>query len=262
MQPPTSKPTYPSKKKKGALTSRERTRLRKQKIHQFLPCFFDVPAADVQEILKISHHTLDPLRRSLGLQKWPFMDVARNRFCMSADEIAALRSSMMAVADPEMYQILVQMEEKAKECKEFVKLQASHRLLHNRWRRTRKTKPEPEEGGEPAEKKPTPTKTEQLDRLLTANLQLVGEGPSLETLMIDDAMLPGDTEFWHEISQILSSPPGHPCKQDDVTRQNCKVEDDETSHPCKMEEESEPYYYPFSAAEPNEPCPVHSQLCF
>jgi hypothetical protein len=215
----------------------------------------------VQEILKISHHTLDPVRRSLGLQKWPFMDVTRNRFCMSADEIAALRSSMMAVADPEMRETLLLMEDKAKECKEYSKLQARHRLLHNRWRRSRKERTEREE---PIEQKPAPPKTEQLDRLITSNLQLVEEGPPLETL-IDNAMLPGDTEFWQEISQILCPSSSQPCIQDDVTSQNCKIEEDETSHSCTMEEEeSEPYYYNpfFGAVEPSEPCPVHSQLCF
>lgn len=218
-------------KKKSSTSGRERARIRRQKIHQYLPCFFDVPAADVQEILRISHHTLDPVRRSLGLQKWPFMDVTRNRFCMSADEIASLRSSMMAVADAEMRETLRQMDDKARECKEFMKMQARHRLL-KRSRKPKKEQPNPEK---PEQRADVP-KTEQLEQLITANLQLIEEGPSLETL-IDNAMLPGDTQFWQEISQILSSP----------------------SQPCKREEE---VHYPFSAVELDEPCPSPPELYF
>lgn len=192
-----------------ASSRKERINYRKQQLHRFLPCFFDVPAADVQEILGISHHTLDPVRRSLGLQKWPFVDVSRNRFCMSAEEIAAMRTRMMPLADEQMQQTLRLMEEKSAECKRFKEEQSRHCMLHNRRRRARK---DTENDFKMLE--PTEPRTEQLDRLLTANQQLIEEGPSLDELIERHAILPGDTQFWQEISQLLASSLDEPCAED------------------------------------------------
>ena len=91
------------------------------RIKSFLPCFFDVPAKDVHRILAISHHRLDPLRRALNLDSWPYNEVTRNRFCMSREEIEGLRMHMMQVADPAMREILQQMEARALECQQALK---------------------------------------------------------------------------------------------------------------------------------------------
>jgi len=88
-----------------------------QKMMPFLPCFFDVPSGDVQIILSISHHTLDPMRRAVGLDRWPYLEVMRDQFCMTSDEISAYRERMMGVADEEMKAILSRMAMRAAECR-------------------------------------------------------------------------------------------------------------------------------------------------
>ena len=89
-----------------------------ENMQRFLPCFFDVPAADVQTILGVSHHTLDPMRRNLGLARWPYVDAIRRRFCMTLEEIAALRSRMMSIADKDTRKLLRRMQRRAEECRE------------------------------------------------------------------------------------------------------------------------------------------------
>lgn len=88
-----------------------------QKMMPFLPCFFDVPSGDVQVILSISHHTLDPMRRAVGLDKWPYLEVSRDQFCMADDEIRAYRDRMTGVADDAMKKILKRMATRAEECR-------------------------------------------------------------------------------------------------------------------------------------------------
>ena len=206
----------PRKFDQHKLSKKDKTNLRNAKIQQFLPCFFDVPAAEVQDILGISHHTLDPARRSLGLQKWPFVDVSRNQFCMTAVEISSLRTKMMCIADDEMHAILVQMSQKAEECKSLLEHRRRLRVVNKKQHRSGKTtitgKTPPASRGVP---------NEELGRLIECNMQLVQQteetlleqqappAPILDDLqlqeLIDNASITNDTQFWTEISQLLAS---------------------------------------------------------
>ena len=85
---------------------------------RFLPCFFDVPVKYVHIILNVSHHTLDPMRRAFNLDRWPYGEVMKGKFYMTLEEIAELRTSMMASADEPMREILSRMAVCAEECKE------------------------------------------------------------------------------------------------------------------------------------------------
>jgi hypothetical protein len=76
-----------------------------KRLKPFLPCFFDLPLKEVLKILNVSHHTLDPIRRSMGLTKWPCVDILRGKL-WNHEEIVALRAQMMPVADTEMQRIL------------------------------------------------------------------------------------------------------------------------------------------------------------
>lgn len=76
-----------------------------KRLHPFVACFFDLPLKNVLKILNVSHHTLDPIRRSMGMKKWPFVDIVRGKYCQR-EEIVALRARMMPVADTEMQRVL------------------------------------------------------------------------------------------------------------------------------------------------------------
>lgn len=207
----------PSKMDPSKLSKKEKTSIRNAKLQRFLPCFFDVPAAEVQDILGISHHTLDPARRALGLQKWPFMDVYRNKFCMNAEEIRNLRTKMMPLADEEMHEILVKMSTKAEE---------SRIVLEHRKQLTWKNKVA-HKGKARGAAHTVPN--EELGRLIENNLQMISQfeqasrnepkdavlpfceeitTTELDNLqlqeLIDNASITNDTQFWSEISQLLA----------------------------------------------------------
>lgn len=76
-----------------------------KRLHPFVGCFFDLPLKHVLQILNVSHHTLDPIRRSMGMKKWPFVDIVRGKYCQR-EEIVALRAQMMPDADTDMQKIL------------------------------------------------------------------------------------------------------------------------------------------------------------
>ena len=160
-----------------------------ENMQRFLPCFFDVPAADVQNILGVSHHTLDPMRRNLGLARWPYVDAIRRRFCMTLEEIADLRSRMMTVADKDTRKILRKMQLRAEECAE----------------RRRSLRPLPV--------RPI-VHTDELARILQDGLPSKADGSDSETE--DSALLlraltsedpAEDAAFWEEISDILGGLP-------------------------------------------------------
>jgi hypothetical protein len=166
-----------------------------ENMQRFLPCFFDVPAADVQTILGVSHHTLDPMRRNLGLARWPYVDAIRRRFCMTLEEIAALRERMMTVADKDTRKILRRMQRRAEEC------MARRKALR------------------PLAVKPV-VHTDQLARILQDGLAPVPpDDASSDSEVEDDSALmqaltaPGpaeDAAFWEEISEILGGLPVAP----------------------------------------------------
>lgn len=76
-----------------------------QRLVPFVACFFDLPLKQVLQILNVSHHTLDPIRRSMGMKKWPFVDIVRGKYCQR-EEVVAMRAQMMPVADTDMQRIL------------------------------------------------------------------------------------------------------------------------------------------------------------
>lgn len=80
----------------------------------FVTCFFDLPLKNVLQLLGVSHHTLDPIRRSMGMKKWPFVDIVRGQYC-EREEIVAMRAQMMPAADTEMQRLLCRAAAKAEE---------------------------------------------------------------------------------------------------------------------------------------------------
>ena len=85
-----------------------------KRLQPFLPCFFDIPLKDVLKILNVSHHTLDPIRRAIGLSKWPFVDIVRGKF-WNHEEVVALRAQMMPIADTDMQKILCRVATRSQE---------------------------------------------------------------------------------------------------------------------------------------------------
>jgi hypothetical protein len=180
------------------------------RIKRFLPCFFDVPAKDVHRILSISHHRLDPLRRALNLDCWPYNEVARNQFCMSREEIEGLRSRMMEVADAPMRETLERMRERARECKVESKLPRTKTPAYKRAKPDALT--EVIEQGFSAEPFPLPPckRARRVEEPVQEDQLPSMSGELWEEL----ARLPEDQVFWDEISRILlpdENEPFEPC---------------------------------------------------
>jgi len=209
---PTTEPACPKKRVRTRIAKRKTLDClaklqadRREMIRRFLPCFFDLPVSEAQELLAVSHHTLDPVRRGLGLVRWPFADVSRDRFCMSAAEIAELRERMIPLAEGAMQASLQKASERAKDVRQFLDLQAEIRLLHFRKKK---------------EKDPLlqVKLTAELDQLLSAHRPSVQQEaePKQEEEPVTkpeeaperpEWLLPGDTQFWHEVSTILLHEP-------------------------------------------------------
>ena len=102
-----------------------------ERILPFLTCFFDLPLKSVLQLLNVSHHTLDPIRRSMGLKKWPFVDIVRGQYCQRED-IVAMRAEMMPVADTEMQRLI---------CRAATRSEEFWTNSSKRIERTRKRKP-------------------------------------------------------------------------------------------------------------------------
>jgi hypothetical protein len=93
-------------------------KLRPVDIKPYLPGAFHVPVKEIYEILGMSHHTLAPMRRELGLSRWPFADVCKGDFRMggvrkSWDDVEDTRLSLMKGADERIVKILEVMGERA-----------------------------------------------------------------------------------------------------------------------------------------------------
>jgi hypothetical protein len=143
------------------------------RLKPFLPCFYDVPFKQVQKILGVSHHTLDPIRRSLNLDRWPYAQIAKGTFC-SREDVVTLRGEMMSSADNEMQKILC-------------KISTASELI---WRPTREQDP-------PLPNPPPPSVADPHD-LHAAHEQE-------DQLLLDSFTDREDsTAFWEEIGQLFS----------------------------------------------------------
>lgn len=160
--PATREPKSKGKALPGLLASKL------SQIKPFLPCFFDLPFRELQMMLGTTHHTLDPLRRELGLLRWPYGDVMRGKFCMTSDEIVTLRQNMMQVADAGMRDVMATAEQKAAECK-------------STWQPRKVYKKKPP--------MPVHQKPDALDKILTAGLILL-QGSEHPTAHSDDSDIP------------------------------------------------------------------------
>lgn len=151
------------------------------RLRPFIPCFFDVPYKIVQEILGVTHHTLDPLRRELGFDRWPYPDVKSDNFCMTSDEINTKRQEMMLVADERMRGILVLMQEEA--CK-----------ARTNWRKPRARR---------REKRPQNTEGQ------SEGIQEIDTYPQPILLQQNGGFVVNEESraFWDEISNILFNTP-------------------------------------------------------
>lgn len=188
-----------------------------QKMMPFLPCFFDVPSGDVQVILSISHHTLDPMRRAVGLDKWPYLEVSRGQFCMTDDEIRTYRDRMMGVADDAMKKILKQMAKRAEDCR------TSKRPLQP-MKRSKTQGPDKKALCDLMQEDSVPSTPPSLSALLATHAEPEGLSEDIfaHTEMVDAAVqvafgeelgINPEQAFWDEISQILmedATPPDGP----------------------------------------------------
>jgi hypothetical protein len=169
------------------------------RIQRFLPCFFDVPAKDVHAILNVSHHTLDPIRRTLNLGSWPYNEVIRDKFCMTREEIEQLREQMMTLADDDMKITLRMMASRASECKAMLK--------------PAKTKPQKFKRPKPEELAKLVENAIPSDELPVSNEGLPATSEQSWNLLDETN---GEGEFWEEISRIFeaaehASLPSEPC---------------------------------------------------
>jgi hypothetical protein len=171
------------------------------RIKRFLPCFFDVPAKDVHRILAISHHRLDPLRRALNLESWPYNEVVRNRFCMSREEIEGLRARMMEVADPRMRETLMEMEARALECQRALKQPRTKPPARRRSRPDELSRLVQE--GLSADILVQPSKPRRRQPVETVPEPVWDENGLPEALWQELGRLPEEQAFWDEISRIL-----------------------------------------------------------
>ena len=159
---------------------------RMQELKPYMPAFFDVPLKHVLEILGVSHHTLDPIRRSLNLEGWPYNEVMRGRFCMRRDEIVVLRANMMAGACQPMQRVLCRIAACSEQC----------------WQGTRDSL------RALAEARPLPCRAEDHSKEVAQLLHQSGQPPSLPWNEPDDlaaAIVPPeeDAAFWEEIGALL-----------------------------------------------------------
>jgi hypothetical protein len=147
------------------------------KLKDFIPCFFDVPLKHVLEILGVSHHTIDPIRRALHLKRWPYVDLMRGKFG-SRNQVVALRAQMMPDADEDMQRILCKMATRAEVC--WNDTPQNVRVLANQ--------------GKDSCKQPL--------ALLSPPPPAVEEAPSVWD--DEQAHDQDDSDFWREMSDLLS----------------------------------------------------------
>lgn len=87
-----------------------------RELKPFIPCLFDIPFKDALTILGCSHHTLDPIRRAMNLDRWPFLEIVHGRFSYDRNQIVALRAQMMSHASEDMQKCLCLAATRAEEC--------------------------------------------------------------------------------------------------------------------------------------------------
>lgn len=151
-------------------------------LKRYLPCFFDVPLRMALEILGLSHHTLDPIRRSLDLERWPYAELTRGKLFIKGvkwqrEDIVALRTQMLPEADKEMQRVLCVAATRADE---FWNYPIPVKII--------------------AKKK----KTAELVvvPVVPVEVQTLPEAPSVWGDPANDTS--SDTDFWNEIARLFS----------------------------------------------------------
>lgn len=77
-----------------------RTHISRQQIGEIIHCLIDLPIKTVTGILKISHHTLLDIRKSVGLEEWPFDKIKSGSYMSSAVEVAIRRCELLKQMTP------------------------------------------------------------------------------------------------------------------------------------------------------------------
>jgi hypothetical protein len=187
--PPPTDPSKPLCKKIPALP-------------RFLPCFFDVPLKSALEILGLSHHTLDKVRRTMSIDRWPYAEMTRGRFFLKGvrmlrEDIVALRAQMMSEADVGMQQILCRMATRSEECWSNAHPRTAQENAQRASQREHHEPPTP--APENAQRPPQrehhepPTPAPEITQHVTIN---VWEEPARDQA--------ADAEFWEEIARLFS----------------------------------------------------------
>lgn len=184
-------------------------KLRPLDIKPYLAGTFHVPVKEIYAILGMSHHTLAPLRRELGLSRWPFADICRGEFRMdgvrqSWDDVEEARKSLMLDADERIIQILDVMGERALKHKHRVNLVVMARL-----NKAKKTKvpdaivslPQAATTSAPESVLPKHETTTSTPLLLPPISELLLETPKNET--IANRAFAGEDFDWEGLSELL-----------------------------------------------------------
>jgi len=172
-----------------------------RRLYPFLACFFDLPLKNVLQVLNVSHHTLDPIRRSMGMKKWPFADIVHGKY-MDRNQIVALRAQMMPNADRDMQRVLCRVAT----CAEEIWNQRKNRARRSRRRldckQERDASPEPTKF--PAQPPPTPSEDEcsggRDEEEETTSFQSQASTSFPQPAPHDDV---NEEEFWNDISALF-----------------------------------------------------------
>jgi hypothetical protein len=173
---------------------------RMKALRPYLPCFFDIPFKDALDILGCSHHTLDPIRRAMNMDRWPFAEILRGEFC-DRNEIVALRARMMSQASEDMQRCLCLVATRAEE---RWRLGAHHR-------RRRRPKQEPKSCAECQQPPNSPSPPQEHP---DAQVGVWGDEDVDEA---DRAFWEDMSEFFH-LKEAVTPPPETAGEREAVTR--------------------------------------------
>lgn len=155
-----------------------------------------MPVKEIYKILGMSHHTLAPIRRELGLARWPFADICRGEFRIggkrkSWDDVEDTRKSLMAGADDRIVKILEVMGERALKHKHLV-----NKVVLDRINKSKRSKEESMLSAEVAS-----SDSSCAASAMPATEELLMESSTNE--IIAEAVFSGDDMDWDGLSDLL-----------------------------------------------------------